>query len=652
MRIVIGCAAVLLIILTDVSEARFHYVKPDSSGTAINIQAGIDLCRDGDTVIVSPGWFRGEGNRDLDFKGKCIVVIAESRLEGLSNLTSTIDCEGKGRAFYFHSGETSASIVEGFIIERGYNSCWSSGGGAICCDSFSSPTIRHNVIKKCKALFGTAIFCNYSSPLIYNNKIYANGHWAYMTGAIHCQSSSPVIKGNEIFSNIACAGGGAIHCDSCSSVIIDNNGIYNNRIYAGAGIYIDNSSAILSNNYINGNGGENGGALSSWRSNLIINNNEFVGNHTHHGASAIEAWSCNVTIESNYFCKNRSGIAQHLMYISSVSPVSYVQDNVIVDNIGSQLSFSCSDSLYFSGNTIEKNWYSSWDGIIVCNTSGIVIENNVIKENSGTSITCKSSSPLIIGNIIASNGMMYKGAIVCCSASPEIINNTITNNVIFERGAGIYVDIDSSPKIFNNIISDNTLEYHNFRDCYAAGIDTENPSISISWNNIFNNKGADYIGIPDQTGINGNISVDPMFCDPENRVFSINRMSPCLPGNHPSGEDCGLIGALGQGCDYIVSAPTNMPQTPLTLYQNYPNPFNPSTTISYYLPENAEVVLDIYSASGMRITRLLDGIQNQGMHVAVWNGRDTQNYAVSSGVYFYRLTSDKKSVSKKMILLK
>jgi len=95
------------------------------------------------------------------------------------------------------------------------------------------------------------------------------------------------------------------------------------------------------------------------------------------------------------------------------------------------------------------------------------------------------------------------------------------------------------------------------------------------------------------------------------------------------------------------------PTMPLTLHQNYPNPFNPATTISYYLPGDAVVKLDIYDAAGRLVTRLVDGVkQDKGRQTVDWRGLDSRGTAVSSGLYFYRLTVGKDTISKKMILLK
>jgi hypothetical protein len=97
----------------------------------------------------------------------------------------------------------------------------------------------------------------------------------------------------------------------------------------------------------------------------------------------------------------------------------------------------------------------------------------------------------------------------------------------------------------------------------------------------------------------------------------------------------------------------SIPALASALFQNYPNPFNPSTMISYSVPVDCRVTLDIYDSSGKHVARLLDREkQPRGRHSVEWRGVDAQGQAVSSGVYFYRLTSGKRMLSRKMVLLK
>jgi len=85
---------------------------------------------------------------------------------------------------------------------------------------------------------------------------------------------------------------------------------------------------------------------------------------------------------------------------------------------------------------------------------------------------------------------------------------------------------------------------------------------------------------------------------------------------------------------------------------NYPNPFNPSTTISFTLPREADVVLDVYNIKGQKVRTLLDGACSGGYHQVVWNGDDSAGRSVGSGVYFYRMVSGGFTEVKKMLLLK
>ncbi len=89
------------------------------------------------------------------------------------------------------------------------------------------------------------------------------------------------------------------------------------------------------------------------------------------------------------------------------------------------------------------------------------------------------------------------------------------------------------------------------------------------------------------------------------------------------------------------------------LYQNYPNPFNPSTVISYRLPANCFVTLEVYDLLGSKIAVLLTENQTAGIHNVVFNSRKTlSGKYLSSGIYFYKITAGNFSESKKLILLK
>ena len=85
---------------------------------------------------------------------------------------------------------------------------------------------------------------------------------------------------------------------------------------------------------------------------------------------------------------------------------------------------------------------------------------------------------------------------------------------------------------------------------------------------------------------------------------------------------------------------------------NFPNPWNPSTTISYALPEAAEVRLAIYSILGQQVRELVHAYQGSGHYQVEWDGRDTFGQHGAAGIYFYRLEAGQQTEVRKMTLAK
>jgi len=88
------------------------------------------------------------------------------------------------------------------------------------------------------------------------------------------------------------------------------------------------------------------------------------------------------------------------------------------------------------------------------------------------------------------------------------------------------------------------------------------------------------------------------------------------------------------------------------LKTNYPNPFNPSTSIAFDVAKEGLVSIEIYNIKGQRVKTLVNTPFGVGSHKVVWNGEDATGRPVSSGVYFYRMTTDGYVAVKKMLLMK
>jgi len=190
---------------------------PDECPT---IQAGIDSASNGDTVMVADGLYTGEGNRDVFFLGKAIVVMSEN-----GPRWSIIDCQQSGRGFCF-SGEGPNAVLRGFTIRNG---CATNGGG---------------------------IYCHNASPTLYGNIISANAA-EDAGGGIHCSTSSfPTLIGNTITGNRAERGGGVYCLDSSPTVI--NSVLWNDSASIGPEVYLSNDYGLVSSmsvSYSNAEGG-------------------------------------------------------------------------------------------------------------------------------------------------------------------------------------------------------------------------------------------------------------------------------------------------------------------------------------------------------------------------------------------------------------
>jgi hypothetical protein len=123
-------------------------------------------------------------------------------------------------------------------------------------------------------------------------------------------------------------------------------------------------------------------------------------------------------------------------------------------------------------------------------------------------------------------------------------------------------------------------------------------------------------------------------------------------GGDPPG-DFSLVTNPGDATDFPVSV-NQLADIPndYQLGNNYPNPFNPTTTITFSIPENSDVLLEVYNSLGEKVRMLVNENYSSGTYSARWNGRDDFGREVNSGVYIYRIVAANFVDSKRMILMK
>lgn len=110
-----------------------------------------------------------------------------------------------------------------------------------------------------------------------------------------------------------------------------------------------------------------------------------------------------------------------------------------------------------------------------------------------------------------------------------------------------------------------------------------------------------------------------------------------------------FLRGVGEGGNMAVSneTPQDHPSI-ITLKQNYPNPFNPSTVISFNLQESSTISLRIFNMLGREVVTLIDkDRKSSGLHNYTFNAEN-----LSSGIYIYRLETDKTILTKKLTLIK
>jgi len=102
---------------------------------------------------------------------------------------------------------------------------------------------------------------------------------------------------------------------------------------------------------------------------------------------------------------------------------------------------------------------------------------------------------------------------------------------------------------------------------------------------------------------------------------------------------------------FILTSPTSVDvhnhNLTFNLNQNTPNPFYKTTYISYSLPKSCNVIIQIYNVKGQLVETLVDDYKPAGIHYLIWKAKD-----MSSGIYFYKIQTDKFSDIKMCLILK
>jgi hypothetical protein len=232
-------AAGLITLLGGAPDAATYVIRPDGLGDFPTVQQGIDASSDGDSIELTAGIFTGDGNRNLDYRGKAIQLHSQQG----DPTNCILDCEYRGRGVIFQTGESRDSVLEGVKIINGYAP--ESYGGAIYCGPGTAPTIRNCVVYGCGSRGGGALYARAASPSLFDcefdgNHTPVDGH-SFRGGALLFDNSAGEIGSCSITWSISDYGG-AIACRGGSSVQIHNSLIQFNIGMSGGAIHCDASA--------------------------------------------------------------------------------------------------------------------------------------------------------------------------------------------------------------------------------------------------------------------------------------------------------------------------------------------------------------------------------------------------------------------------
>jgi parallel beta-helix repeat protein len=443
-------------------------------GPKKTIQAGINIAVAGDTVIVADGTYTGTGSKNLDFGGKAITVQSASG----NPAACTIDCQGSGRGFYFHSGETAASVVSGLTIRNGLVTSGSTAGAA-----------------------GGAVYCNRASPTLANCVISGNAASSADSysfgGGVYCNlNSSPTLVNCTISGNTAsststfCAYGGGLHCNSSSSPTLANCTITGNTASEGigGGVYCCwSSSPTLTNCTISGNTSSQ--TLSAWGGGLYCENSS--------NATLIDC-----TISANA----ASGSSN---YVSFAGGVCCVRSDLTLTNC------------VISGNRASSKNSSAYAGGVYCRSCAprlvsCIISGNSVPRGGGGGMYCESSSPTLRNCTISANE--GNGVFCLYSSSPTLTNCTFGRNTAYSGegydGGAVYGESSSNPTLTNCILwSDAPQEIHVSSTCTPV----------VTYCDVQ----AGYTGT-------GNLKLDPLFVNAAAGNYHLGPLSPCIDAGDPA----------------------------------------------------------------------------------------------------------------------
>jgi len=210
-------------------------VDVSGGGDYQTIQEAMTAASGGDTILVAPGTYVGQDNRDMTFGGKLLYIASEAGAE-----VTVIDCQSAGRAFLMDGDAPLGATIEALTIRNGVapTSGETAGwGGAIFCAN-GAPAILGCIFEDCYAENGGALYCGISAVMAIVSCDFNDNEALYYGGSIYCYGADVDIAKCDFTGNEAGISGGGVCCKTGTLVHISDCDFVDNLAPDGGGIYI------------------------------------------------------------------------------------------------------------------------------------------------------------------------------------------------------------------------------------------------------------------------------------------------------------------------------------------------------------------------------------------------------------------------------
>jgi hypothetical protein len=383
------------------------------------------------------------------------------------------------------------------------------------------------------------------------------------------------------------------------------------------------------------------------------------------------------------------------LLLGSVAYSSVRMKNVLIQNCVSDLYEAVGyvqgidvtlDNVIIKDNTNTHNSDVGTVGIFQVYAKNLLVVKNSQFINNHSSVqsygganfrflTLYDSLNIVIDNcLIANNSDGNNSRNFYTAGNRILVNNcTFSNNTGGMDYTTVFIASESI-KVYNSILFNNS---QNSAFHYGpVAIDIDNCLFSNNLGNLFSPTSSGLFNL----GENNLYDTDPLFVGGDPAINSYYQLSGEEVSGYSPAIDAGTADfnfmpdwyevndldlwgnprvfgdRVDMGC-YEYQGYTGSHDNEIALNNftatNYPNPFNPETTIEFNNPVQGQVNINIYNLKGQLVKSLLHDNLNYGLHQVIWRGKDSNGKQVSSGVYFYKISSGQnKSVTKKIILMK